>query len=58
MTEMVTEHVRLLKQAVQLSQGLNGIYEDKSYILYPLMTDVNSTLIRRNYTVNQEKSLL
>ena len=50
---MVTEHVRLLKQAVQLSQGLNGIYYEcgvykggSAYVIKEAMAKngINATL--------------
>lgn len=44
--------------AVHLSQIIKRIYDNKGYILQPLMTDFDSQIIKRNYTVNQEKSIL
>lgn len=44
--------------AVHISHILKRIVDNKGYALFPLATDFDAQLIRRNYTVNLEKSIL
>lgn len=44
--------------AIHLSQIIIKIFNNKGYILNPLLTDLDSQTIKRNYKVNEEKSAL
>jgi ADP-heptose:LPS heptosyltransferase len=44
--------------AVHLSQIIKRIYNNKGYILNPLMVDLDSQIIKRNYKINKEKSII